>query len=107
LYKRLRKIGGAAAGDWALDFLEARLQREKRTERHHSPDLLVEILMREKLFDRAWSTARKHGVSTGLKESLARASEVTHRELALETYLSVSISLPLQAVITPMRRRWA
>jgi tetratricopeptide (TPR) repeat protein len=86
LYKRLRKIGGTAARDRALKLLEPRLANEPRTRWHTPADLLIDILMHDKLFDAAWTTLRKHGASTGLRETLARASEATHPREALEVY---------------------
>ncbi|HEX5281144.1 MAG TPA: SWIM zinc finger family protein [Micropepsaceae bacterium] len=87
LYERLRKVGGPSAGDWALDFLEAALGRQQHTGSHHPGDLLIEVLIQEKLFDRAWAIVRKHGASAQSKESLARASEATHREQAIDIYV--------------------
>lgn len=86
LYGRLRKFGGVPARDFALNFLEAALTCADRAAREDFSDLLIRILMEEKLFDAAWSTVRKHGASAQLKQSLARASEATHREQALDTY---------------------
>jgi len=86
LYKRLRKICGAAARDRALRFLEAGLERERPSTWHHPANLLIGVLIEEKLFDAAWATVRKHGASMELKENLARASESTHSQDALETY---------------------
>jgi hypothetical protein len=38
----------------------------------------VRILMREKLFDRAWAMTRRHRVSAAVIEHLARESEADH-----------------------------
>jgi uncharacterized Zn finger protein len=86
LYKRLRNIRGMAARDRALRLLEAGLERERPNAWHHPADLLIRVLIEEKLFDAAWGSVRKHGASAGLKESLARASEATHHRQALEIY---------------------
>jgi uncharacterized Zn finger protein len=86
LYERLRKLDGQAACDRALKFLEAGLANVKRTRWSFPADLLISILMQEKMFDAAWVTLRRHGASTELKESLARASEATHPQEAVEAY---------------------
>lgn len=86
LYKRLHLIGGAAARERALEFLEAKAARETRTVRPDPADLLIHILTNEGAFDAAWVAVRKHGASAALTESLARASEATHPNEALETY---------------------
>lgn len=86
LYKRIRQLAGEAGRDRALMFLEARLGREERTRWHYPADLLVSIMKHENMFDEAWAVLRKHGVSNGLKENLAQASEATHPREAIETY---------------------
>jgi hypothetical protein len=85
-YKQIRQLGGETARDRALEFLEARLASEKCTLWHFPADLLISIMMHEKIFDQAWAAARKHRTSAGLKEKLAQASEATHPREAIETY---------------------
>src|SRR5439155_25886027 len=53
---------------------------------HHTADLLIHILMQEKMFDAAWAAVRGHGASTGVREDLARASEATHPREAVDVY---------------------
>ncbi len=86
LYARLRKLGGKIARERAVKFLEGRLVNEERTRWHYPADLLIRILMHEKMFDAAWAAVRKHGASMGVKEALARASEATHPREALAAY---------------------
>jgi tetratricopeptide (TPR) repeat protein len=86
LYAWLHKLGGESARERAMKFLNARLAGEKRSGRNHSADLVIHILMDEKMFDAAWATVRKHGVSGDLKDALARASETTHPREALAAY---------------------
>jgi len=86
LYSRLRKLGGTVAREQAVKFLEARLVSEERTQWNYPADLLINILMREKMLDAAWATLRAHGASIRLKEALARTSEATHPREALEVY---------------------
>jgi len=86
LYTRLRKLGGEAARQHALTFLEARLVNEKPTSWSHPADLLVRILTQDKSFEAAWQAVHKHGASMNVKETLAQASEATHPRQALETY---------------------
>jgi len=38
------------------------------------------------MFDEAWSSARKHGASRGVKEALAKASDTTYPREALAVY---------------------
>ncbi|HJQ57841.1 MAG TPA: acyltransferase [Vineibacter sp.] len=86
LYQRMRKLGGKAARDHALAFLEARLAREPRDRWHNPADLLVDVLMHEKLHDVAWTAARQHKASLDVRLSLARATETTHATAAVEVY---------------------
>jgi tetratricopeptide (TPR) repeat protein len=86
LYKQLRKFGGEAARERALKLLEARQGRRERTSWHDPANLLVRILMDEKMFDAAWAAVRKYGSSMDLTGELAEASEATHPREALEVY---------------------
>jgi hypothetical protein len=86
LYAWLHKLGGESSREPAMKLLNARLAGEKRSGRNHSADLVIHILMDEKMFDVAWATVRKHGVSVDLKDALARASETTHPREALTAY---------------------
>ena len=49
-------------------------------------DLLVELLIEEKMLDQAWAVIRRHGGSASAREDLAHASEKTHPAEALEVY---------------------
>ena len=86
LYKRLRRLGGKAAGERAFKLLEAGLPKEERARWNFPADLLIHILMHEKKFDAAWAAVRQHGATRGVRDALARASEATHPREALETY---------------------
>jgi hypothetical protein len=87
LYLKLRKLGGKAASERAIELLEARLVTEERSPWQHPADLLIRILMHEEMFDAAWAAVHKHGgAARGLREALARVSEATHPREALETY---------------------
>jgi hypothetical protein len=86
LYSRLRKLGGGEASQRAIGSIERRLTQQKGGSWPVSADLLVHILMREKMFDAAWAVVRKHKASLGVREALARASEATHSRQALEVY---------------------
>lgn len=88
LYKRLRRLSGKSARDRARPLLEARLMREEGRTRHDTSDILIRILIEEKLFDDAWAALRRYGGSAALKENVARASECTHPKEALEIYAS-------------------
>jgi uncharacterized Zn finger protein len=86
LYNRLRKLGGKAARERIVKFLEASQIRGERIRWHNPSDLLIRIWVREKMFDAAWAVVRKHGASMALKEELAGDSEATHPSEALEVY---------------------
>jgi len=86
LYKRLRRLGGEEARERALPHLEARLAEDRPTPWHSPADLLIRVLMEETMFGAAWTAVREHGASRGLKESLAKASETSHSQNALEVY---------------------
>jgi uncharacterized Zn finger protein len=86
LYRRLRTLGGKDASEPAVAFLRARISKDTATKWHSPADLLIRILMEEKMFDAAWAAMQDHGASGGLKESLARASEATHPREALAVY---------------------
>lgn len=86
LYTRLRKTGGAAARQRALQSLE-RLCTERAGKGWQSPaDLLVEVHLQDRAFDEAWAALRRFGASIGLKERIAKATEKTHTMEALEVY---------------------
>ncbi len=105
LHAQLCKLGGEPARERAIKFLEARLVGEERTRWHYPADLLIRILMHEKMFDAAWTAMRKHGASPGMKEVLARASETTHSRERLKSMPSASSSSPIPAAIRPTRKR--
>jgi tetratricopeptide (TPR) repeat protein len=86
LYKRLCNLGGEAARQRAVKFLDE--AGGKKIRWHNPSDLLVRIWMHEKMFEAAWATVRKHGASMVLKEELAGASDATHPAEALEVYTS-------------------
>jgi uncharacterized Zn finger protein len=87
LYGRLRKLGGKKARERALARLETRLAEEKPTRWNAPADLLIRVLIEEKMYDAAWAAARKHGASAPLKGALAKASEATHPEEAIGVYV--------------------
>lgn len=82
LYARLRKLGGIAARDRALTLLDARQSTD-----HDVVDLLVQTLIKEKLFDAAWSAMeRGGGCGAQLRHELAEATRATHPGKALLVY---------------------
>lgn len=86
LYRQLRKLGGDAAGERALAFLEARMVDKPSTAWDNRADLLVNILLHDNRFDAAWLAARQHSASPYVKQALATASDATHPREALEVY---------------------
>jgi tetratricopeptide (TPR) repeat protein len=87
LYARLRKMGGKPACQRAVEFLEGRLVQKKPVPGRHLADILIRILMSEKMFDAAWTVMYGHGATMVTKEQLARASETTHPHEALAVYV--------------------
>jgi uncharacterized Zn finger protein len=87
LYRRLRKLCGKAAVERMIKAFEARLSAKRRSRWDASADLLIRILMEEKMFDAAWAAARTHEASRGVKQSLAEASAKSHPREALEVYV--------------------
>lgn len=86
LYRRLRKLAGKAACDRAVVFLEGQTGKGERIRWLSLADILVEILMHEKMFDAAWAAVLKHKASINLKLTLAGKSEATHPRETLEVY---------------------
>jgi len=86
IYRRLHKLGCKDAIETAVAFLRTQITKDASTSRHPPVDLLIRILMEEKMFDAAWTTVHDNGASGGLKESLARASEATHPSEVLAVY---------------------
>nr|WP_306267221.1 DUF6880 family protein [Pararhizobium sp. IMCC3301] len=86
LYKRLRSVGGEETRERAVAHLEAQLAEEKPAPWRDAADLLIRVLMEEKMFDAAWVIANENRASSGLKESLAKASETNHSRDALKVY---------------------
>lgn len=86
LLGELRKLGGPAARDRALDLLETSLHRRAAAKWYSRADFLVAVLIEEKLFERAWAIVRQHEVSIGTRDQLARQSEATYPGEALAVY---------------------
>jgi hypothetical protein len=86
LYARLRKLGGDTARERAVKFLEAGLAKREPARWDRSVDLLVRILINEKIFAAAWTAARAYKAETSVREELARASEAKYLREALEVY---------------------
>jgi hypothetical protein len=86
LYARLRKLGGHAARERVVRFLETRLTTTQPAGRDGLAELLVRILVSEKIFAAAWTAARTYKVELHVQEDLARASEAAHPREALEVY---------------------
>ncbi len=86
LYERLRKPGGTAARERALALLEARLLAGEGGPWFGASDLLIRLLIREKMFDAAWSALDRHGGMPELQQTLADASKASHPGKALAVY---------------------
>jgi uncharacterized Zn finger protein len=86
LYARLRKVGGTAARERALAMLEASLGTGKRVGFYGASELLVELLIKEKMFAAAWAALERHGGDADLQEVLADASRSSHPGKAVAVY---------------------
>jgi len=87
LYSRLRKLGGIAARDRALALLEATLSADRGIASYGTFDLLVRLLIKEKMLDAAWSALERHGGGGAeLRQALADASKTSHPGKALAVY---------------------
>jgi tetratricopeptide (TPR) repeat protein len=86
LYARLRKFGGATARERAFVLLEARLAAGESGPWFGASDLLIRLLIREKMFDAAWSVLDRHGGMPTLQHTLADASKESHPGKALVVY---------------------
>jgi tetratricopeptide (TPR) repeat protein len=86
LYERLRKLGGTAACERALALLEASLSTDDALARYGASNLLVRLLIKEKMFDGAWSALERHGGGAELRQALADASQASHPGKALVVY---------------------
>ncbi|HLY07133.1 MAG TPA: SWIM zinc finger family protein [Rhizomicrobium sp.] len=86
LYDRLRKLAGLDVCAHAIRILEQHLSAKDPRRAWHDTELLIEILLKEKMLDEAWKAVYAHGCSTGTKEKLVRATEKTHTNEALAFY---------------------
>jgi hypothetical protein len=80
----LRKLGGAPARERAVALLEPRLVAGGAW--FGTSDLLIRLLIREKMFDAAWSILDRHGGMPALQQTLADASKASHPGKALAVY---------------------
>lgn len=85
LYAPLRRFGDATR-NWAIEFLRKRLRGKVENPWLSPADLLVSILVLEKAYEQAWAIVRDFGASDGAKQRLARESEGTHPQQAMEVY---------------------
>jgi uncharacterized Zn finger protein len=93
LYRKLKRAAGPgkptvdAARDRAIALLQAKVDKVGAKAGWDSPqELLVEILMSEKLFAEAWKVVRRHECSRPRLLALAKASEQDHPHEALSVY---------------------
>ncbi len=103
LYTRLRKLGGEAARGRVVELLEAKLS--ERRPGLLTAEFLIRILVHEKMFDAAWAIARKHEVWLGWRDTLAQASEATHRARRSRSTPSASTGSPTPAAIPLTSKR--
>ncbi|HKX08723.1 MAG TPA: SWIM zinc finger family protein [Stellaceae bacterium] len=83
LYLAIRELVGVSSRERASALLEARVTSVPTRD---VADLLIRILMHEKMFDAAWAAVRRHGLDLGVRDELARATEATHPREALGVY---------------------
>jgi uncharacterized Zn finger protein len=95
LYRKLKAAAGSgkaaivAARDRAVALLRAKLGKPAAKARWSSPrELLLQLLISEKLLVEAWEVVRGYGCSESQLETLAKASEQSHPNDALSAYAS-------------------
>lgn len=93
LYRRVKGAAGPskaavnAARDRALALLRGKLDKPKAEARWSSPrELLLQLLISEKLLVEAWKVVRSHGCIGQQMLALAKASEQSHPGDALSAY---------------------
>jgi uncharacterized Zn finger protein len=93
LYRILKKTAGPqkaavyTASNRAIGLLRAKLGQPDAKTRWSAPrELLLQILMAEKLFADAWQVVRNHGGSGTQVLALAKASKQSHPDEALSVY---------------------
>ncbi|SME99439.1 Uncharacterized conserved protein, contains Zn finger domain [Tistlia consotensis] len=86
LYGRLRALGGEQAAPRAVAVLEGRLDGRRASLWESPADLLVHVMIEERMFEAAWTVVRARGASREVKQALAVASEATHPGEALAVY---------------------
>jgi uncharacterized Zn finger protein len=86
LYKQLRKLGGKTALERIIGILGTRSAGNVRAGWYTPGDLLVSILVEERMFGAAWTAVREHKISLGVKVAVADASKATYPREALEVY---------------------
>jgi uncharacterized Zn finger protein len=88
LYRQLRKLGGKVATPRALAVLKASVAKPRASFWGYPADLLVRVLMHEKMFDEAWAAVQRHGASEQVKEVLVGATETTRPHEAIAFYMA-------------------
>jgi tetratricopeptide (TPR) repeat protein len=86
LYGRLRDLGGKVAAKRARGLLQEQLAGDPSRRWPSPADLLVSIMMKEKMIEAAWAAVDEYGASRNVMEVLAKASERTHPQKALTVY---------------------
>lgn len=87
LYRPIRKLGGQAARERALTYLEAQAAASRPMSGDMAPATLIQVLTEEKMYDSAWAAVRNYpGKGPPLTGPLAEATEKTHPQEALETH---------------------
>lgn len=95
LYRKVKTAAGRGnaaadtARDRALQILQAKLDKPGAKARWSAPrELLLQVLMSEKLFAEAWEVVRRHGCSERQLLSLAQSSDESYPDEALSVYAS-------------------
>ena len=89
LYERLRELGGEAVVQRAVGILRQQLVGASSTPWHFPADLLVRIMIEEKMFESACAVVRDYRASRSVKGKLARACEATLSDQALAIYAEI------------------
>lgn len=86
LYAALRGLAGERATARAVKMLEDRLADRPASPWRSPADLLVGVLMHERMFDQAWAALREHGASPSQAETLANAAQTSHPRDAVAVF---------------------
>jgi len=86
LYASIGKLGGEAARERARAVLEQHAGKPRAGLWGYPADLLVRVLVHEKMFDEAWAAVQRHGASEDVRKTLVEKTEATRPRDAIAFY---------------------